>query len=245
MDSQVDQLIRRGKAAFDRRDYVAALDDFRAVLDQCPQFADIRHLAGLCYNFLGEPAAALEELDGAVAINERYVEAHLNRSLTLQNLGRLEEAAEAFRRASEYGSSESDRFPAAVMVRLANAHAAVGDLYREVGASEEAIGQYRAALELRPRFADIRTNLGMTLLDATRFDEAEREFLQALEGNPRYLAARLNLGLLEFRRGDRNAARREWSLARDQAPDNPQVRAYLAMLDSGEGAGDGAADVDA
>ena len=52
-----------------------------------------------------------------------------------------------------------------------------------------------------------------------------------LDANPRFLAARLNLGLVKFRLGQLEAAAQQWQLARQQQPANPQVRAYLAMLE--------------
>src|SRR5690606_16407568 len=95
MEPRIDQLIARGWRAFERRDYASALSDFREVLEHHPNYADIRNLAGLCLSFLGRPEEALEELDRALEANEGYVEAHLNRAITLNELGRYEEAREA------------------------------------------------------------------------------------------------------------------------------------------------------
>jgi hypothetical protein len=40
----------------------------------------------------------------------------------------------------------------------------------------------------------------------------------------------MNLGLAYYRLGHPERARREWELSHTQDPENPQVRAYLAML---------------
>ena len=152
MDVNVTQLILQGRAAFDRRDYEAALADFDEVLRAYPHFADIRNLAGLCHGFMGRPEQALEEFDRAVALNARYVEAHLNRAITLNDLGRYEEASEAFNYAGQIEVDSRGRFPAAVSARLANAHADVGDLYMAAAAPADAAEQFRIALSLRPRF---------------------------------------------------------------------------------------------
>ncbi|MBI4408302.1 MAG: tetratricopeptide repeat protein [Gemmatimonadetes bacterium] len=231
MDIPTQQLIQRGKEAFARRDYVAALADFREILEKNPKFADIRHLMGLCLSFLGQPEAALEEFDRALELNEGYVEAHLNRAITLNELGRYDEAQESFERAGQHERT-AGRFPAAISARLANAHASLGDLYMEAHAPADAAAQYRTALEMRPRFLDIRNKLGQALLQLGDLDGAEKELKGALEGNPRFLVARLNLGLVYYRKGDLDRATREWEQCRDQAPENPQVRAYIAMLGS-------------
>ncbi len=230
MELNTDQLIDRGRQAFERRDYAAALADFREVLDRHGHFADVRHLAGLCLSFLGQPEAALEEFDRALELNGEYIEAHLNRAITLNELGRYEEAQQAFEDAWRCESQAEGPFPAAISARLANAHASLGDLYLEAGAPTEAADQYRVALRMRPRFLDIRNKLAQALLQLGELEEAEKELRFALEGNPRFLAARLNLGLVNFRRERFDNAARQWEQCSEQQPGNPQVRAYLAML---------------
>jgi tetratricopeptide (TPR) repeat protein len=232
MNARIDDLAERGRLAVARRDYAAALADFREVLRERPEYADIRHLAGLCLSFLDQPAAALEEFDRALELNPKYVEAHLNRAITLNELGRYEEAKEAFRLAGEYETARGGRFPGAVSARLANAHMALADLYMEAGDPASAEAEYRRGLELRPEFLDIRNKLAQALLRRGEYAAAETELRRVLESNPNFLAARVNLGLVYFRRGDRAAAEREWRACQAQAPEHPQARAYLAMLDS-------------
>ena len=234
MDPHARELIDRGRRSYERGDYVAALADFREILSRHPQFADIRHLAGLCLSFLGQAEAALEEFDRALALNDQYVEAHLNRALVLNELGRFDEAQMAFERAGYYEYAVAGRFPAAITARLANKHSEVGDLYQEAGAPTEAAAQYRRALELRPKFHDIRNKLAQSLLHLGDLEGATRELELALEGNPRFVPARLNLGLAHLRAGRRDAAAREWRLCFDHEPNNPQVRAYLTLLDRNE-----------
>ena len=231
MDSNLDVLIERGKQAYERRDYVTALANFQEVIERNPRYPDIRHLTGLCLSFVGQSEDALREFEAAVALNDGYVEAHLNRAITLNELGRYDDAREAFGRATELEQGRADRFPAAVSAKLANAHLHVGDLYMAANAPAEASDQYRAALGMRTRFTDIRNKLATALLQLGRLEEAEHELVTALEHNPRYIEARLNLGLAKFRRGDEAGAREQWAAAREQSPDDPQVRAYWSLIE--------------
>lgn len=231
MQAQHTQLKQQGRHAFERKDYSAALDFFRAILRDHPEFADIRHFAGLCLIFLGRPEEALEELDAALAVNPAYVEANINRALILQELGRYDEARAAFEQASEHEQQNHGRFPAAATARLANAHAGVGDLYMETGAPGEAAAQYYMALELRPQFHDIRNKYATALLGMGRLEEAAQQLRRVLDGNPRFIAARLNLGLALYREGSIAEAAEEWETCRAQQPAHPQVRAYLALLE--------------
>jgi tetratricopeptide (TPR) repeat protein len=230
MDAHYKQLIERGKEAYARKNYPAALSDLGVVVEQYPHFADIRHMMGLCLSFLGQTETAIEEFDRALEINDGYVEAHLNRAIALTELGRYDEARASFEKASQHEGASPGRFPAAVTAKVANAHMAVGDLYMEANAPEPAADEYRRALELRPRFHDIRNRLAEALMQMGLLDTAVTELNTILEANPRFLAARLNLGLVLYRRGELEAARAEWETARSQSPDDGQVRAYLAML---------------
>ncbi|HSJ32635.1 MAG TPA: tetratricopeptide repeat protein [Longimicrobiales bacterium] len=178
------QLRQLGRHAFERKDYSTALEHFRAILADHPEYADIRHFAGLCLVFLGRPEEAVVELDAALAVNPGYVEANINRALVLQELGRYEEARLAFEEASEHERRNHGRFPAAATARLANAHAGVGDLYMETGAPGDAAAQYYMALELRPQFHDIRNKYATALLGMGRLDEAAQQLRRVLKATP-------------------------------------------------------------
>jgi len=231
MTQDLRQLIQEGKLAYERRNYGDALAAFREVLGANPNFADVRHLAGLCLSFLGHPEAALKEFDEAIRLNERYIEAHLNRAIVLTELGRYDEAQRAFIHAARFETETAGPFPALISAKLANAHMTVGDLYLEAHAPGQAAEEYRTALTMRPRFHDIRNKLAQALLQLGDLDAAGRELEIVLHGNPRFLAARLNLGLVHYRKGEFEEAQREWEIGRQQQPNNPQVRAYLAMLE--------------
>jgi tetratricopeptide (TPR) repeat protein len=239
MQPQIAQLKQQGIQAFERKEYAEALELFRAVLEERPSFADIRHYAGLCLIFLGRTEEALDELEQALAQNPGYVEAHINRALLLQDLGRYDEALESFDQARQHERQEPSRFPAALASRLANGHAALGDLYVEGEGFEEAAAQYALALELRPGFHDIRNKYAMHAAGTGPRAGGGEELEQILERNPGFMAARLNLGLAYYRLGRYADAGAAWYACQAQQPDNPQVRAYLAMLDRPAAAGRG------
>ncbi|HEU0052693.1 MAG TPA: tetratricopeptide repeat protein, partial [Longimicrobium sp.] len=162
LDPAVEQLIARAKESFARNAYFAALEDLQAVAERHPTFADVQNLMGLCLSLVGRPEEALAAFDAALALNPGYVEAHLNRAITLNDLGRTDEAHAAFQHAAEADEEKSGggRFSSAAAARLANKHLELGDLYADAGAPEEALAQYRAAAALRPQFLDIRNKLG-------------------------------------------------------------------------------------
>src|SRR5207302_545601 len=99
---------------------------------------------------VGQQEQALAQLDRALALNARYIEALIHRAIVLNELGREAEADVAFRRAAQVGGESRQGLPAHVAAKLANQHAALGDAYDEAGALPQAIDQYHAALALGP-----------------------------------------------------------------------------------------------
>ncbi|MDP9348744.1 MAG: tetratricopeptide repeat protein [Gemmatimonadota bacterium] len=225
-----EHLIARGREAYARNAYLAALEDLGEAVRREPCFADVHNLIGLCLTLVGRPEAAVDAFDQALGLNPRYVEAHLNRAITLNDLGRLEEARESFQHAMEADGGGDGQFSSTVSARLANKHAELGDLYAEAGALALAEEQYRRACEMRPRFLDLRNKLARTLLELGRTEEAVAELRAVLEVNPSFLAARSNLGLALYRLDDLEGARAEWERCVAQQPGSAQVNGFLRML---------------
>jgi tetratricopeptide (TPR) repeat protein len=236
-----DQLIAKGKECLAQNDYVGAIAALREATDREPGYADVRHLLGVAFGLAGQPEAALDEFDRALALNPSYVEAHLNRAITLNDLGRYDEARESFRLAWDCDHSPGRQYSSSVSARLANMHMELGDLYADLGSYDEAVLQYRSATAMRPDFLDIRTKLARALLERRSLSEAEEELHEVLAENPDYVDARVTLGLVYHRAGQHNAATREWQACLRRVPDHPKARAFLNMpriqKAGGEGAG--------
>ncbi|MEE9132461.1 MAG: tetratricopeptide repeat protein [Gemmatimonadota bacterium] len=224
-----DQFIARGKECLAQNDYVGAISALREASEREPGYADVRGMLGLALGLAGQPEAALEEFDRALALNPSYVEAHLNRAIMLNDLGRYEEAREAFRLAWDSDHSAGRPFSRSVSARLSNMHMELGDLYADLGSYAEAVGQYRKATDLRPDFLDIRNKLARSLMEHGEFDGAISELSGVLAENPNYVEARVSLGLVYYRVSDYDSASAEWRTCLQQAPDHPKARAFLNM----------------
>jgi len=76
--SSLRQIMAQGVAAWESDDFQSAYEQFRCILDEHPEFADVRNKAGLCLAMMGEMDRALAEFDGALELNASYAEAHLS-----------------------------------------------------------------------------------------------------------------------------------------------------------------------
>ena len=229
MDATPDPAAR-ARERFAIRDYAGAVLLLRQAIADGLAYADAYNLLGLCLAMLGRPEEALQAVDRALEVNPRYVEAHLNRAVLLNDLGRFDDAQSAFASAEEHGQPDESGYPAMVANRLANTHFRLGNDYRAAGALNEAIAQYHRALELRPSFADVRLALGRALTEASRYEDATVVLDEVLATRPGWLDAMLLRGLAAYLAGDLDGADRIWSEAGERHREEPRIEIYRAML---------------
>src|SRR3989449_10524005 len=103
MDVSPEHLVAQARERFDLQDYYGAIHLLEEVVASGRAFADAHHLLGLSYSLVGQQEQALAQLDRALTLNARYVEALIHRALVLNELGREDEADAAFRRAAPLG----------------------------------------------------------------------------------------------------------------------------------------------
>jgi len=225
-----EHLVNQARERFALQDYYGAIHLLEELLQTGRSFADVHHLLGLCFAFLGQTVRALEHFEKALQLNPRYIEAHIHRGIILTELGRTEEAAEAFHQAASHNAPTETGLPAHAAARLANQHAALAEAYTEVGSLDEAIEQLRRGVELGPTFADLRYKMARLLLEVGRTLEAREELERVTAERPNFVDALALLGLARFLSGDAAGAEAIWKDCLADRPKNARVEAYLAML---------------
>lgn len=230
MDVPPDRIVARAKERIEAGDPYGAVHLLREVIASGRAFADAHQLLGVAYCMVGQPAVALEEFDRALAVNPKYLDAHLNRAVTLNQLGRYDDAQAAFAAAQGLGGVDHTGFPAGEASRLANLHAELAEAYVAAGGVAEAIAQYAHAAELRPEFVDLRYRLARLRLEAGDVALARSELEGILAQRPGFFDARASLGMACYLLGDVAAARAAWEQCRSERADDVRVTAYLALL---------------
>jgi len=115
------------------------------------------------------------------------------------------------------------------------AHNGLGLVRLEQGRTDEAIAEYREALEINPAYPESHFDLGFALFQEGRTDEAMAEYRAALEIKPAYADAHSNLGLALFQEGRTEEAMAEYREAAGINPDLPAPHYNLgfALLQQG------------
>jgi len=237
VNRDLSTLITIGKRAFEERDFFRAEKLLREALGGGANYPDIHYILGLIYHQWGKLHQAIEYFEKSIELNPAYTEALLSLSITLNDMGRYEEAKAAYQRASASVSPPGEHTRGSLFRgKIANLHAELGGLYIALGQNEDAIQEYRKALSVAPEFPDLRVRLAVALREAGRAEEGLAEVEHVLESRPGEVSALIQQGILLYLLGKKENARRAWEESLFRDPLNKLVQLYLHTLDR-EGSG--------
>jgi tetratricopeptide (TPR) repeat protein len=230
MDVRPDHLVKSARERLDAGDAYGAIHLLKEQVEKGEAFADAYNLLGLAHAMVDQREEGLRAFDKAIELNPRYVDAQLNRAVTLSDLGRSDEAATAFAAAQSLGAVDHTGYSAPAASQLANLHAELAEAYLEAGGRDEAIKQLELAARLRPEFVDLRYRLARLYLDEGRLEPAVGELEAITARRPGFLDAEIALGMARYLLKDLPGARKAWESALRHAPNDPRLAAYLSLL---------------
>ena len=229
-----------GRALAAAGDYAAALREYEAACSLFAPYAAAHYAAAQAYRRLGDARNADREQylfstskelappdDDWRLYKMRQLNAgaeqYLQRSLSLDAAGRLDEAAAANLEALKIDPS------------LVLAHVNLISLYGRMGRAEEAEANFRRAIALAPNRGDAYYNYGTLLTHLRRFDEALAAFRKAVELDPEHADAHVNYGFLLEQTGDIDGAIKQYRMAVGIEPKHRLARYHLGRLLIGRG----------
>jgi protein O-GlcNAc transferase len=162
----------------------AATAGLQRLLELHPGHRRYREALGQAYAMGGQHAQAAEVFHGLLAEDGASAKWWFALAAALQAQGVLNEAADAWRKASHYDPHSAD------------ASNNLGNCLRLLGDDDGAQAAYRHALAVQPGDANALTNLGTLLQAQGRYDEALGLLRAALSAAPDAPAAMVNLGVL-------------------------------------------------
>jgi tetratricopeptide (TPR) repeat protein len=113
-----------------------------------------------------------------------------------------------------------------------SAHYALADALREANFCDRAIGEYRAALTLRPNELRVRRNLAICLAAVGEAAQAEAELVETLRAAPGNAALHYDLALVLTQRGQEREGREELKRSLELKPGYPPACAELAKREA-------------
>jgi tetratricopeptide (TPR) repeat protein len=129
-----------------------------------------------------------------------------------QQLGRLDEAVEQYKRA------------VAIYPDDYKAHYNLGVVYDQQGLSDKAIQSYQRSIQANPAYPNARFNLGIIYQNQGEIDQAIVQFRKVTELDPADFQARNNLGVAYAMQGELEKAVAQWEKILELDPENSGVR---------------------
>jgi len=145
-------------------------------------------------------------------------------------LGISRDLAVLYDRAGEYFKAEREY--KAALIELPNNVDLINDygfFHYQRSQYDEAVTQFRHAIEIQPKHERAMTNLGMTLAKQSNFDQAEAMFAQV--SGP--AAAAYNIALLQANAGDTDLAMHKCQQALDLQPTLEPAQKLVSQLAQG------------
>jgi Flp pilus assembly protein TadD len=192
---------------------------YRQVLAAAPAHADTLHMFGVMAMQAGNPRAAIDLFDRAIASRPDVAIYHVNRAGALLALGQPAVAL-----------AESQ---AAIRLKRnsAEAHQTMGHSLSDLGRPEDAATAYREALRLNPNLPGLHANLGLAQQEASDLDGAEASLREAVRRTPGDVFEQTNLATVVKSLGRLEEADAIYRQALHQDPGSVLVRYNLGVLE--------------
>ena len=164
-----DSLAARASLALQGGRVEEAIQQYSALVERRPDFAEGYYKRGNGYNRLGRWPDALADYDRAVALNTEYANAFCNRGTVLERLERWNEALASYDRALALNSGD------------AFACYNRAGVLRELQRLEEAVAGYDQAIALHGGYVEAYVNRGHLLHKLSRHQQAAASYAKAIE----------------------------------------------------------------
>src|SRR6266566_311397 len=226
--AQTAESYRREAVEFSRaKSWDEAIATYRKALDLEPDDALTHYNLALALKYKGDARQAAEEFEAVLRLKPKWADAHYGLGATSYDLLDLVTAQNELRTSVELDpkNAAARRLLARVYAEQSDLSAAEGELQRalalkpsadvhfELGTVEDQLGkldaaadQFRDALRLNPRLAQVQVLLGVTLRRKGDHATALAHFRKAVEIDPKDPEAQLNLGKELIAGGDTTGA---------------------------------------
>lgn len=188
------QFFRDGLSFLSKDDCEKALPYFEKATESDSNYAEAWAQSGFCNEKLGRHAEALEASKKAVSLRPS-AESYFNIGLASFYLKQYKDAENGYRQ-----SIKLDPYNAA------DAHYALGLVYRDWGKPDEEIQAYKQAIRLRPDYTVAFERLGSRYLKSKKYSEAVEVFRQLAALKPGDANAPNNMGEAYFELNKLNEA---------------------------------------
>jgi len=224
-----------GRAYFDGGNYRLAIPEFSKAVELRPTDPIYRSDLGMAFMFNRNLDEAIKQFEEAIKLDKRYTAAKNNLASAYMLKGDQERAKGDQERAKDY--LEKARTLLAEVLNdplYPTPHFAYFNLaktYERQGKIDQAIENYRLALDVERDYADAYNNLGFLYLQQGRTDLAISAFSEATRLGPKVPVYHRNLGIAYAEAGRRREARRAFERVLELESTGPSAEYARKALD--------------
>ena len=215
---------------------------FKKAVHFDPQDAEAHFLLGLAQRDMGDNEAALQALLKATELNPDSPKLRLNLGNVYLRLGRREEGKREMARSEslrqQHRGLHSEISPPAhrsLSIGSARDHYNMGLKHQMVGETDQALLEFRRAVEIKPDHKDAHIGLGLLLAEQGRQKQAARYFQRAIELDPENPVLYVHLGNAHYQSGSLARAAQTFAKA-TQTRHLPRRASLHARFDRRSGA---------
>jgi tetratricopeptide (TPR) repeat protein len=197
----IEDIDKKLISLYSQQQYSEALNLAKKAIEKNPNYIFGWKIIGTLLYMFKDYNNAILHLQKALLLDTNDPEIHNNLGISLEKLGKFEEAEKSYREAIFINNNYID------------AYGNLGVVLYNLGKLEEAEKNYRNVIQIKPDYAKAYNNLGIVLRDLGRLQEAEKSYQKAIEIEPDYAEAYNNLGVVFRDLGRFNEAEKSYRKA--------------------------------
>jgi superkiller protein 3 len=210
-----------GRAYFDAGNYRLAIPEFARAVELRPSDPIYRSDLGMAFMFNRNLDEAIKQFEEAIKLDKRYTAAKNNLASAYMLKGDLEKARMLLTEVLNDPLYPTPHF----------AYFNLAKIYERQGKIDQAIENYRLALDVERDYADAYNNLGFLYLQQGRTDLAISAFSEATRLGPKVPVYHRNLGIAYTEAGRRREARRAFERVLELESTGPSAEYSRKALD--------------
>jgi tetratricopeptide (TPR) repeat protein len=209
--ADVAAMVKKVDDAFDAQDIIAsgirlrnqkqsdnAIAKFREAIALAPDLAYGHYFLGLALHDKKQWGDAIFEYRKAIALAPDLMDGHYYLGVALHEKKQLEDAIVEYRKAISLWPNRTGDFQLGNSIfsfelELVYVHFHLGNALSEKKQWDDAIFEYRKAIELGLKFAVVHYNLGIALRAKNQLDDAAAAYREAIKIDPNYAEAYCNM----------------------------------------------------
>ncbi|MFQ5501598.1 MAG: tetratricopeptide repeat protein [Phycisphaerae bacterium] len=241
-----DTRIRLGDLYARIGDDIAAMAHYHRAVELSPECLEANVKIGTQHLRSGRFPQAARSFSFALEINDRLLGAYVGIGVAQQAQGRREEALASFDMARNIEPNSTLLFSEVARMQLKADAVMESEKYlsadmnestsveptppEEIDLISQQIQRLRAAIQSKPRHADLHYRLGLLLKNRGQIEEAVEAFREAVVINPCYMKALIKLGLALKELGRTDEAIEQFKQATLAQPDYIDLHYQLGLL---------------